>query len=91
MHELDKTSHTKDFEDIKKKLSTLSKLEIKNKVNKLERQDTKGLTEQFKGMLLADKRTELKQLFVPDHLLCLITGELMTDPVTLESGKTFEK
>lgn len=28
---------------------------------------------------------------MPDHLLCLLSGELMSEPVTLESGRTFER
>ena len=33
----------------------------------------------------------MKKLFVPDHLICPIGGEIMQDPVTLESGRTYEK
>ena len=32
-----------------------------------------------------------KTLTVPDNLLCMISGELMHDPVMIESGQTYEK
>ena len=33
----------------------------------------------------------LKSLHVPEFFLCPISGDLMKEPVTLESGRTFEK
>ena len=32
-----------------------------------------------------------KLLDVPDYLKCVITDEIMTEPVILESGQTYEK
>ena len=34
---------------------------------------------------------DLKKLFVPDHLLCVISGEILLDPVTITSGRTFDR
>ena len=45
----------------------------------------------MKRVSLADVVVDLKTLFVPDHLLCLISGDLMIDPVTIESGRTYER
>ena len=45
----------------------------------------------MKVMINAEKPLDLKKMFVPDHLLCLITGDLMLDPVTLTSGRTYER
>ena len=33
----------------------------------------------------------VKNLKVPDQLLCSIMGDLMIDPVTIESGRTYER
>ena len=42
-------------------------------------------------MIESEEPVDIKKLFVPEHLLCLITGDLMQEPVTLESGRTYEK
>ena len=76
---------------MKKKFSTLSKLEIVMKVPKAERIETKKLQATINKQCEGEARTDLKQLFVPDHYLCLISGEVMKDPVILESGRTFER
>lgn len=34
---------------------------------------------------------EMKELEVPDYLVCSITDELMDEPVIIESGFTYEK
>jgi hypothetical protein len=38
-----------------------------------------------------DKQNNLNSLDVPDYLLCRISDEMMTDPVIIESGFTYEK
>lgn len=48
------------------------------------------LYEKFEKELKA-KELNLTELDVPDYLLCRITDELMEEPVTLESGFTYEK
>ena len=37
------------------------------------------------------KIVELKSLYVPEYLLCSIMKEIMEDPVTLESGSTYDR
>ena len=32
-----------------------------------------------------------KDLSVPDHLICQISGEIMSDPVMITSGQTYER
>ena len=32
-----------------------------------------------------------KELVIPDYLICPIAGDLMTDPVLIQSGQTFER
>ena len=78
---------------MKKKLSTLKRLEISKKVPEGERKDTKSLLEGIKNMIKSDSEPvpALKTLQVPEFLLCPISGDLMKEPVTLESGRTFEK
>ena len=40
---------------------------------------------------MQDKANDLNTLDVPDFLLCRISDEMMTDPVIIESGFTYEK
>lgn len=40
---------------------------------------------------LEESKIDVKNMFVPDHLVCRITDELMTEPVVLTSGFTYEK
>ena len=35
--------------------------------------------------------TTQKELVIPDYLMCPIAGDLMTDPVLIQSGQTFER
>jgi len=31
------------------------------------------------------------ELRVPEHIICIISGEIMSDPVTLETGRSYER
>ena len=77
--------------DVKKKFSTLSKLEISKKVPKKDRKETKSIQAMIKKYSEQEHVIDLKKLFVPDHFLCMISGEIMNEPVTIESGRSFEK
>lgn len=90
-HGFDLKSHEQIQIDLKKKLSTLNKLAITQKVSKEDRLDTKSLLADMKRMSESDAILDLKSLFVPDHFLCLIKGDLMTEPVTIASGRTFDR
>ena len=60
-------------------------------VPKEDRLETKELLSSIKEVYNADSAVDLKTLFVPEHLLCVISGDIMHDPVTLESGSTYER
>ena len=90
-HRLLTRSYEEIQKDVKSKLSTLKKLQIAKKVPKNERLETKNLQIGIKSISDNEFVTDLKKLFVPDHLLCIISGDLMSEPVTIESGRTFEK
>ena len=77
--------------DLKNKMKTLDKLRILFKVPKAERADLKLLQKQITDKYNAEAVKDIKKLNVPDHLVCLISGEIMFDPVTIESGRTFER
>ena len=77
--------------DLKNKMKALDKLRILFKVPKAERADLKLLQRQITDKYNAEEVKNIKQLNVPEHLVCLISGEIMFDPVTIESGRTFEK
>ena len=68
----------------------MKKLEIVFKVPKANKLNIKPLQIGISA-LLNEAAVDLKTLFVPDHLLCLISGDLMKDPVTIESGCTYER
>ena len=42
-------------------------------------------------MIEAEADLTLKELFVPEYLLCSISGDFMADPVTIGSGHTFDR
>ena len=76
---------------MQKKLCTLKRLEISRKVPKGERKDTKSFLVDIKKMIKSEPVPALKSLHVPEFLLCPFSGDLMKEPVTLGSGRTFEK
>ena len=47
-------------------------------------QAIKTLNEKYQGV-------NLQKLSVPQHLLCFISRDIMEDPVTIESGYTYER
>ena len=53
--------------------------------------DTKPLLADMTKMIQSETVPVLKKLHVPDHLVCPFTGDLMKDPVTIESGRTYER
>ena len=38
-----------------------------------------------------ERNPTLQELRVPEYLICVISGEVMSDPVSLESGRTYER
>ena len=72
-------------------METLKTLQIITKVPKDQRYDGKSLAKRIKEMNSADRSPALKSLFVPEYLLCQIMREIMEDPVTLESGATYDR
>ena len=70
--------------------STLRKLQISQKVPK-PHAETKTLNLAIVNLIDKEVITDLKQLHVPAHLLCSISLEFMIEPVTIESGRTYEK
>ena len=82
------------FKLLKKHLSTLKKLRIvlRNKIDKSQPQvDIAKLQKQIEQVLKGEKKPVIKDLEVPDNLLCQISGDLMKDPVLIESGMTYER
>ena len=77
---------------LKDKTSVLSKLYVTQKVPQADRQNTKALFAQIKAVIDSDNHgKQLKDLSVPDHLICQISGEIMSDPVMITSGQTYER
>ena len=61
------------------------------KVPGSQRLSTSDLKKGIFKISMQEYQGELKSLFVPEHLLCVISGCIMKDPVTLMSGRSFEK
>ena len=82
------------FKLLKKHLSTLKKLRIvlRNKIDKSQPQvDITKLLKAMDQILKSESKPVCQDLEVPDNLLCQISGDLMHDPVLIESGQTFER
>lgn len=79
----------KAIADLKKNLSTLKKLYIIYKVGKDEREDGKTILNDIQQIRV--KQVAVKDLKVPDHFICQVSGDLMREPVMLQSGQTYEK
>ena len=77
--------------DLKKKLSSLGKLEIVKKIPKQNRVVAKPLLDRATDLISREGQTKQEDLSIPDYLLCPIAGDFMTDPVLIESGQTFER
>lgn len=72
-------------------MSTLKRLKTIFKVADSKEGNIPDLHNRVKKVVETEKSVDIKKLAVPDHLLCLISGDLMTDPVTIESGRTYER
>ena len=42
-------------------------------------------------MVESEKILTIKELVVPEYLLCSISGDFMVDPVTISSGRTYDR
>ena len=69
----------------------MQKLYIIQKVPKGERVDTKKFLVRMNRACESEPIKAIKDLTVPDHLLCKIKGDLMDDPVMIQSGVTYER
>lgn len=73
------------------KTKLMSKLYSVFKVPKDKQVDHKGVERDIRAIFDKEGKPKRKELFVPEHLICIISGELMSDPVTIESGRTYER
>ena len=53
--------------------------------------DHKGVERDIRAIFSKESKPKRRELCVPEHLVCIISGELMSDPVTLDSGRTYER
>ena len=72
-------------------MKALDKLRILFKIPKKDRADLKLLQKQITDKYNAEEAKDIRTLTVPEHLVCMISGEIMYDPVTIESGRTFDR
>ena len=72
-------------------MSTLKKLYVVMKTQEARQIDATKFKDDIGAMLKREKPPNVRELYLPKYLECAITGQLMEDPVTIESGVTFEK
>ena len=73
-------------EDLHIKIKFLKKLQLLFTSENDEDIDVKQLESDIKRILKNEKAPQQRELFVPEYLICVISGDIMFDPVTLESG-----
>ena len=91
MRTINRDQTLSSISDLKSKMATLNKLFIVFKVPKNRRLDTKALLNSAKEACQKEEQVAVNMLHVPDHLVCNISGDLMKEPVTLQSGITYER
>jgi len=89
--EIDSEVSHEYINSLQSKKSTLKKLYVTRKVAADERIDVKVLYDDIKKVYDKEMLPTQKDLVEPDHLICMIGGFIMDDPVTLESGRTFDR
>ena len=77
--------------DLHKKKKTVAQLCQMFKVDKQDKEQHLQTLKRIMELSEQESAASVKDLRVPQHLLCPISGDLMDDPVTLESGQTFER
>ena len=77
--------------DLQKKKVTLKKLYITTKLPKDRRIDVNTVYTTIKAVYNREPPASQKDLVEPEHFMCGIGGFIMNDPVTLESGRTYER
>ena len=91
-YEIEEEKRLAIFDDLKMKSSALKKLLITQKIPLQDHpKDLKQLMQDIKRVYQAEATVKPKDMYVPDFLLCPITGDFMKEPVTLTSGRTYEK
>ena len=83
--------HEAALADLKKKLSSLSKLYIVQKVPQSDRIKKKPLLAAVTEMMSHEGIKTQKELQVPEYFVCPVAGDLMTEPVLFQSGQTYER
>mmetsp|Transcript_26356 Transcript_26356/g.32902 ORF Transcript_26356/g.32902 Transcript_26356/m.32902 type:complete len:95 (+) Transcript_26356:292-576(+) len=54
-------------------------------------QSLEKFSEEITTLYKAESSMKPKDQIVPEYILCSISGDYMRDPVTLESGRTYER
>ena len=77
--------------DLHSKTKLLSKLYTLFSTDKADQISGKQLELDIRAIMDRERNPTLQELRVPEYLVCVISGEVMSDPVTLESGRTYDR
>mmetsp|Transcript_8463 Transcript_8463/g.11654 ORF Transcript_8463/g.11654 Transcript_8463/m.11654 type:complete len:181 (-) Transcript_8463:33-575(-) len=69
----------------------LAKLEIIFKVPKGQRNKSEALAERIIEIIKDEEPLKVENLKIPTNLVCAISGEIMLDPVLIESGISYDR
>ena len=78
------------IDTLRKRINSLKKLQIILKKKSTFAENKKMLIK-ISELCQLEASPVIKELQIPQHLLCLITGDFMKEPVMIESGMTYEK
>ena len=80
-----------ETESIRAKKNVLKKLYVTQKVPKDKRTNVEELYKGIKKVLSKEAVPLMKDLIEPNYFVCTLGGFLMEDPVTIESGRTYDR
>ena len=89
--EIDREVSLELLTSLKTKKTTLKKLYIARKVAEIDRIDGELLFKDVQAIFDNEVLPRQKDLIEPEHIMCQIGGFIMEDPVTIQSGRTYDR
>ena len=83
-----------NYKKFSKEMSTLKKYRIvlKNRIeNPHDLVDLASFKRNMKAACDDERLPRREDMVIPSHMQCLLSGEVMQDPVLIESGQSYER
>lgn len=83
-----------NYKKFSKEMSTLKsyRIVLKNRIeNPYDLVDLASFKRNMKAVCDDEKLPRRQEMAIPSHLQCLLSGEVMQDPVMIESGQSYER